>query len=81
MEYYYLSDIKRVGKMDNFVPYLYNHEKGGWVVDTENLLMDRLMGYDGTEGDSSPYTIGNSDMLSRVEEITHEEAQKIIEQQ
>ncbi len=71
MDYYYLSDLNTVGKIDNFVPYLYHKEKG-WVVDNENILMDRIMGYNGE-------SIGNSSELFKVEEITEEEALKRID--
>ena len=70
MEYYFISDLNIVGKMDNFVPYIYDKDKG-WIVDNNNILSDRLMGYDGE-------TIGSSDMLFRVDEITAAEAMKLI---
>ncbi|MEM5817463.1 MAG: hypothetical protein AAGU16_06305 [Desulfitobacterium hafniense] len=70
--YYFLSDLSLVGKMDDFVPYLHDKDKG-WIVDNNNLLMDRIMGYDG-DG------IGNSDMLFRVDEITEEEANQRIKE-
>ncbi|HOM02572.1 MAG TPA: hypothetical protein PLH43_07075 [Acetivibrio sp.] len=63
--------------MDNYVYYLYDKEKG-WVVDTKHILFDRLFGYDETEEPDSPYRIGNTDMMSRVEVITEEEANKLI---
>ncbi|WP_139904458.1 hypothetical protein [Clostridium thermarum] len=66
MEYYYIQDINKVGKINNFVPYLYDVEKG-WVVDNNNILMDRIMGYDGE-------LIGNSSELFNIEEISEEEA-------
>jgi hypothetical protein len=66
VEYYYISDLERLGKIDNFVPYLYDEVKG-WVIDNNNVLMDRIMGYD--EG-----SIGNSSEIFKVEEITEEEA-------
>ncbi len=69
MQYYYLNDIKRVGKMEDYVPYLYDKEKG-WVPDKENLLMDRIIGYDGE-------SIGSSSMLFAVDEISEEDANEI----
>ncbi len=71
MEYYYIRDLKKVGKMDLFVPHLYDKQKG-WVVDNDNVLMDRIMGYDPLEG------IGNTDMLERAKTITEEEAIRLI---
>lgn len=70
MVYYFLSDLNKVGKIDNYVPYLHDKEKG-WVVDNDNILMDRVMGYDGE-------SIGSSSDLFKIDEITEEEALKII---
>lgn len=71
MQYYYITDLKMIGKMDGYVPYVYDTEKG-WVPDRKNQLMDRIMGYDGE-------SIGNSSLLFTLEEITKEEANEIIE--
>lgn len=49
-----------------FKCYIYDSERG-WIPDVDNILMDRLIGYDGDE-------IGNTDMLTRVKEITEKEA-------
>lgn len=68
--YYLINDLNIVGKEENYIPYIYDKEKG-WVVDNNNILSDRLIGYDGDE-------IGCSDMLFRVDEITEEEANKLI---
>lgn len=70
MQHYHLADINKVGKIDSFVPYIYDAQSG-WRIDNENLLMDRLMGYDGE-------TIGNGAELSKIDEITKEQADKII---
>lgn len=69
--FYFINDRNIVAKEENFIPYIYD-KKEGWVVDNGNILSDRLMGYDGEE-------IGCSDMLFRVDEITGEEANKLIE--
>lgn len=71
MDYYFISDLNKVAKIDNFVPYIYDKENG-WVVDNKNILMDRLMGYDGE-------SIGNSSELFKVDGITEEQSNKIIE--
>lgn len=76
--YYRINDLNLLGKEEDFIPYLYKPEKG-WTVDNDNILMDRLMGYDKSESDNSPYGIGNLSMMERVEEITEEEANKIME--
>jgi len=75
--YYKVNDLNLVGKMDDYVYYIYDKEKG-WIVDNRHLISDRLFGYDEFEEPNSPYKIGNSDMMSRVEEITEEEANKLI---
>lgn len=75
--YYRIKDLDRVGKEEDCIPYLYEPEKG-WVVDKDNILMDRIIGYDEFEPAQSPYKIGNSDMMDRVEEISQEEAENLI---
>lgn len=52
MDYYFISDLNKVAKIENYVPYIYD-KNNGWVVDNKNILMDRIMGYDGE-------SIGNS---------------------
>lgn len=70
--YYRIVDLNMIGKDEDYIPYVY--QKGqGWVVDNDNVLMDRVMGYDDDR-------IGGSDMMSRVEEIPEEEAMKLINQ-
>lgn len=53
----------------------------GWIVDNDHILMDRLMGYDESESDDSPYKIGRMDMLLRIKKITNEEAENLIKEQ
>lgn len=76
--YFKIYDLNLIGKIDDYIYYLYDKDKG-WVVDNNHLLSDRLIGYDETEDQDSPYRIGNSDMMSRIEEISEEEANKLIE--
>ena len=68
--YYWINDLKIVGKKENHIPYIYDKEKG-WVIEPDHILSDRIIGYDG-------YEIGCSDMLFRVDHITEEEAMKLI---
>lgn len=68
--FYLINDLNIVAKEEDYVPFIYDQKKG-WIVDNNNVLSDRLIGYDGD-------TIGSSDMLFRVEEITKEEAMKLI---
>jgi len=74
--YYLINDLKLVGKIEDSVPYVY--VGGRWEADQDNLLRDRLMGFDITEQKDSPYRIGNSDMLMRINEISEKEALQLI---
>ncbi len=76
--YYYIKDLNIVGKEVDYEYYLYQPGKG-WTDDNDNLLMDRLMGYDESEPADSPYKIGNTSIMNLVKEIREEEANKIIE--
>lgn len=75
--YYHIKDLKMLGKEEDYVPYLY-HPNKGWFVDNDNILMDRIMGFDNPEPAASPYKIGNSSILDLVEEFSEEEAEKFI---
>ena len=64
--YFKLNDLNLIAKMEDHVPYIFR--KGiGWVVDNDNLLMDRIMGY----GDSSVFDYS---------EISEREALKLTHQ-
>lgn len=67
MTFYYLKDIKKYAKLENYIPYIL--EENEWVVDNNNLLMDRLFGYDGE-------VLGATDMLECVTKISEEEVNK-----
>lgn len=69
--YYKIHDLNLVGKKDNHVPYLFKN--GKWELDEEHIIDDRRIGYDEVER-----TLGNSDMLDEIDEITEEEAMAII---
>ncbi len=75
--YYRINDLDLLGKEEDYVPYLFKPGKG-WVVDNDNILMDRVMGFDDSEPDNSPYKIGNSSTMDLVKEISQKEADKII---
>ena len=70
LTYFWLNDLKLVAKMEDYVSYIYRN--GKWEVDNDNIVNDRFIGYDPNEG------IGNTDMLMRIEDITEEEAKKLI---
>ena len=46
---------------------------GEWVIDNDNIVSDRLMGYDPYEDDDSPYKTGNFTIMDQIEEISEEE--------
>ena len=70
LTFFWINDLKLVAKMENYVSYIYRD--GKWEVDNNNIVNDRYIGYDPNEG------IGNTDMLVRIDEITKEEAEKLI---
>ncbi len=69
--YFKILDKDLIGRQDGMFDCHIFHPGEGWKKDTDNVLMDRIVGYD-EDG------IGNSDMMSRLEEITEEEANKLI---
>lgn len=75
--YYRIKDLGILGKEEDYIPYLYK-PGNGWVVDNDNVLMDRIMGYDDSEPANSPYKIGNSSTMDLVEEISEKSAEKFI---
>ncbi len=71
-KYYKILDRNLIGRQDSALEcFIHDHEKG-WIPDAENVLADRIIGYDGE-------SIGSSDMLSRIKEITENEALKSIQ--
>ena len=72
--YYKIHDLNLIGKEEEYIPYLYKN--GVWEVDKDHIIDDRKIGYDELER-----TIGNSDMLFRIDEIKEEEALRIINSQ
>ena len=57
------------------------YENSEWVPDDEFVIMDHLMGYDPSEPPDSPYTIGSTDVLDEIEEISKAEAIRIMEKE
>lgn len=78
VKYYHIMDLDLLGKEEEFIPYLYQKEKG-WIVDKEHILMDRVMGYDNLELTDSPYKIGNTSISELIKEISEKDAEKFIE--
>ena len=69
-QYYKIIDKNLVGLQDGMFDCSIFHPEKGWEKDTDNILMDRIIGYDEDR-------IGSSDMMTRIEEITEEEANKL----
>lgn len=69
---YYLIKERIVGKKkgDNYFIY----REGEWQLDTERIIIDRLMGYDPSEPADSPYGIGSTSIMDEIEEISYEKA-------
>ena len=72
---YYLILKRQIGKQDNGKFFLL--QDGKWILDEENAIMDRLVGYDSDEPPGSPYGFENSSVMDEIEEISYEEAKRI----
>ena len=73
---YYLILDKIVGKQEDGKYYIYRN--GRWEPDNEYMIMDRLVGYDPSEPPGSPYGFGNGSVMAEMDEISYEEAMKLI---
>ena len=67
---WYLIDNHILGKMDSLGCFIFNN--GHWEEDTNNLIVDCILGYDPTE--EGPYALGNTEIMGRIQEITEIEA-------
>ena len=67
IKYYKILDLNLIAKRENYIPYIYDAEKGVWSVDSKNILTDRLTGY----YYGGP---GTASVTCRVREITEREA-------
>lgn len=65
--YFKILDKDLIGRQDSMFDCFIFDPKQGWVWDSERILMDRIIGYD-VDG------VGSSDMMSRIEKITEQEA-------
>ena len=59
----------------------YIFKNGEWVVDERNLIMNHLDGFDPTEPEDSPYRYCSTSVMMEMDEISEEEAYKIMNQQ
>ncbi len=73
---YYLILDKIVGKKEDGKYYIFRNEQ--WEPDNENMIMDRLVGYDPSEPSGSPYGFGNGSVMAEMDEISYKEAMKLI---
>ncbi len=72
-KYYKILDKNLIGRQDGmFDCYIYDEISKEWKHDNENILMDRIMGYDGD-------SIGNSAELFKIEEITQKQVEELID--
>ena len=72
---YYLILDTIVGKKENGRYFLFRN--GEWNPDTENMIMDRLVGYDPFEPPGSPYGFGNGSVMDEMVEISSEKAAEL----
>ena len=75
--FYFLKDIRKIGKIDGEVYYLYDKDKG-WVQDKEQEIIDRLIGFDKNKMESLESSIGNISILNQIAEITPEEVIELL---
>ena len=74
---YYLIRERRLGKAQGDGYFLYDN--GEWIADERNVIRDHLMGYD--PNDDTPFGFGSLSIMDEIEEITEEEALRIMNQQ
>lgn len=69
--YFYINDLQLVAKLVNANGYLYINKT--WVDDKDSIIQHRLTGY-------CPIlkTTGNPHMLVKIDEITQDEAQRLL---
>ncbi|MCI2061386.1 MAG: hypothetical protein LKJ83_01250 [Eubacteriaceae bacterium] len=72
MKFYRVRDYDLIGKEEDHKHYLFRG--GQWQEDNDNIISDRLHGFDSTADPDDPYGYGDEDMLERMEEITAVEA-------
>lgn len=40
--YFYIDELNKLAKEEDYVPYLFNDSNGLWEVDNDNLIMDLM---------------------------------------
>jgi len=76
MTTYYMIRGRRLGKKEDEKYYLF--ENGKWIPDVKNSISDRLMGFDPSEPEDSPYRMDSLSIMDEIEEISEEEAMQMI---
>lgn len=70
--FYYLKDLKKIGKRENEEYFLFEEDLG-WIKDSHGKITDRLLGFDHTKPLDSSHRIGNIDIIENIKEISAEE--------
>jgi len=76
-EIYFLLDKETVGKRTADGDFMYSD--GQWIPDLKHEIADCLIGHDSSEEPDSPYAIGNTEMLNRIESITKQQAEQYLD--
>ena len=63
--YYWLNDRKTFGRETKHRFYLW--ENGMWVKDSDWIILGKLIGYDSSEPDWSPYATGSTSVMDTIE--------------
>ncbi|KAF0223093.1 MAG: hypothetical protein FD133_606 [Erysipelotrichaceae bacterium] len=69
--YFYINDLQLIGKKIRNACYLYKNHT--WEDDTQHIIDDRLTGYC-----HILKTTGNPHMLVKIEEISYEDAKRLL---
>ena len=76
---YYLIEGFLIGKTEDGINYLLRN--GNWVLDSDHVISDYLIGYDPSEPAGSPFRCYNPAIMDAIEEISEEDVAIIIEKQ
>ncbi|MBQ6492241.1 MAG: hypothetical protein IJI92_00015 [Erysipelotrichaceae bacterium] len=77
IRYYKIHDPNVLGMSEDRKYYLYIN--GKWEKDSNYIIFGKLNGYDPYEPEGSPYGWGSTSVMDEIEEISEEEAKRIME--
>ncbi len=77
VEYYFLKDLKQIGKREQENYYLFDEDRG-WIVDEEKRIIDRLIGFDSTKPENSDSRIGNLEIIKQITELSPESVIELL---